>query len=96
MTYDGYDDYRERHQRIEDRREEDLDDEIDAAEALQPDESYVAHEARHIINAVCLGFNADPGHSDLDDSQPITIRLTLGDYRRALRIRAELNQGADF
>ena len=27
-------------------------------------------------------FDYDPGHSDLDDEQPITITVTLGDWRR--------------
>ena len=27
-------------------------------------------------------FDYDPGHSDLDDEQPINITVTLGDWRR--------------
>lgn len=27
-------------------------------------------------------FSYDPGHSDLDNEQPITIGLTLGDWRK--------------
>jgi hypothetical protein len=27
-------------------------------------------------------FTYDPGHSDLDNEQPITIRVTLGDWRK--------------
>jgi hypothetical protein len=27
-------------------------------------------------------FHYDPGHSDLDDEQPIHITVTLGDWRR--------------
>lgn len=27
-------------------------------------------------------FEYDPGHSDLDDEQPITIHVTLGDWRK--------------
>lgn len=37
-------------------------------------------------------FTYDPGHSDLDDEQPITITVTLGDWRRlnqALAIQPE-------
>lgn len=26
-------------------------------------------------------FDYDPGHSDLDDEQPIAIHVTLGDWR---------------
>ncbi len=29
------------------------------------------------------GFEYDPGQSDLDNEQPIHIRVTLGDWRRA-------------
>jgi hypothetical protein len=28
------------------------------------------------------GFNYNPGHSDLDNEQPIHIKVTLGDWRR--------------
>jgi hypothetical protein len=28
------------------------------------------------------GFTYDPGHSDLDNEQPIHVRVTLGDWRR--------------
>ena len=31
-------------------------------------------------------FDYDPGQSDLDDSQPITIFVTLGDWRRLNRL----------
>ena len=31
------------------------------------------------------GFTYDPGHSDLDNEQPITLHVTLGDFRRAER-----------
>ena len=28
------------------------------------------------------GFTYDPGHSDLDNEQPIHVQVTLGDWRR--------------
>lgn len=34
----------------------------------------------------------DPGHGDLDDEQRIHVRMTLGDYRRAVRLRHELER----
>jgi len=38
-------------------------------------------ELLHLLRKVQAGFQADPGHSDLDNSQPIYIRLELGNYR---------------
>jgi hypothetical protein len=31
---------------------------------------------------VCHAFTYNPGHSDLDDEQPIHITVPLGDWRR--------------
>lgn len=31
---------------------------------------------------ICEAFTYDPGHSDLDNEQPIAIHCTLGDWRR--------------
>jgi hypothetical protein len=39
------------------------------------------------LKLVLAGFEEDPGTSDLDDEQPISVSITLGDYRR---IRREL------
>ena len=36
---------------------------------------------------ILSGFTYDPGHSDLDDEQPITVRMTLGDYRKVRNMR---------
>jgi len=36
-----------------------------------------------LIQAVCLGYEYNPGSSDLDDEQPIHVSMTLGDYRKA-------------
>jgi hypothetical protein len=38
------------------------------------------------------GFSYDPGYSDLDNEQPITVRLQLGDWRRARRVLAALSK----
>ena len=35
-------------------------------------------------------FEDHPGISDLDDEQPITVRMSLGEYRRATRLYYEL------
>ena len=45
-----------------------------------------------LLRAVDQGYTYDPGSSDLDDEQPIHVRMTLGDYRRALRIKHELER----
>jgi hypothetical protein len=39
-----------------------------------------------VVRAVARGFKYDIGHSDLDDAQPITVTMTLGDYRKACRL----------
>lgn len=41
-----------------------------------------------LIRAVVAGYPYNPGHSDLDDEQPIHVRMTLGDYRLACRLRS--------
>jgi hypothetical protein len=41
---------------------------------------------RRIRAAVLLGFSPDPGTSDLDNEQPIFVRMTLGDYRAAAQL----------
>ena len=46
-------------------------------------------DAVTMAKAVVAGFDYDPGHSDLDNEQPITVRMTLGDYRRARWIALE-------
>ncbi len=44
-----------------------------------------------VIHSLIDGFDYNPGHSDLDDEQTEHLRITLGDYRKALRVmhRAE-------
>jgi hypothetical protein len=39
-------------------------------------------ELAKAAKAIRDAFTYDPGHSDLDDEQPIHITVTLGDWRR--------------
>lgn len=41
-----------------------------------------AHNLFNAARVICESFTYDPGHSDLDDEQPIAIHCTLGDWRR--------------
>ncbi len=36
----------------------------------------------HALRAAVGGFAENPGHSDLDDVQPITLHVTLGSWRK--------------
>jgi hypothetical protein len=40
----------------------------------------------YLVQKIVDGFTYDPGHSDLDDEQPVYISMTLGDYRQAVRV----------
>ena len=40
-----------------------------------------------ILKAVVDGYAYNPGDSDLDNEQPIMVRMTLGDYRRASQMQ---------
>ncbi len=59
--------------------------------------AFLARDVLPVLQAVCNGFVYDPGHSDLDDKQPIAVHMTLGDYRRASRLKFEVEKlvGAD-
>lgn len=54
--------------------------------------AFLAADVLPLIRAVVEGFTYYPGHSDLDDEQPITVSITLGDYRRARRLLPELQK----
>jgi hypothetical protein len=43
-----------------------------------------------LVTAVCNGYPYNPGDSDLDNVQPIHVRMTLGDYRKAVQLWHEL------
>jgi hypothetical protein len=53
---------------------------------------FLARDVLPLLRAVVAGYDYNPGDSDLDDEQPIHVRMTLGEYRRAVRIRAELER----
>ncbi len=53
---------------------------------------FLVNDILPLLRTVVAGFIYDPGHSDLDDEQPIRVSMTLGDYRRALRLKFELNK----
>lgn len=46
-----------------------------------------------LLTAVCDGMKYTPGHSDLDDEQPISVRMSLGDYRKASMLKYDLEHG---
>ncbi len=43
------------------------------------------------LKIIVDGYNYDPGDSDLDNEQPISVRMTLGDYRRASGLLREIS-----
>jgi hypothetical protein len=43
-----------------------------------------------LLKAVVAGMEYNPGHSDLDNEQPVTITIPLGEYRRARRLLCTL------
>jgi hypothetical protein len=53
---------------------------------------FLVRDIHPLIRAVVEGFTYDPGHSDLDDEQPIHVTIPLGEYRRASRLLYELNR----
>lgn len=53
---------------------------------------YLARDVLPVIYAVVNGFDYNPGTSDLDDEQPITVHMTLGEYRRARRLKPEVEK----
>ncbi len=50
----------------------------------------IIRNAKLLCVSIKMGFDEDPGHSDLDNEQPINVRMKLGDYRRAKRLLYEL------
>lgn len=53
---------------------------------------FLSRDVLPALLAVRRGYDYNPGDSDLDDEQPIWVRMTLGDYRRATRISYELSK----
>ena len=50
-------------------------------------------QAVKFAQMVCKGMNNDPGTSDLDDEQPVYVRVTLGEQREAARYAAAVIRG---
>ncbi len=53
---------------------------------------FLERDVTPLVRAVVNGMNYDPGHSDLDDEQPIYVSMPLGEYRRATRLLHELEK----
>lgn len=53
---------------------------------------FLSRDVLPVLRAVCKGYTYDPGSSDLDDEQVVHVRMTLGDYRRASRLRFDLEK----
>ena len=53
---------------------------------------FLKRDVTPLIRAITKGMEYDPGHSDLDDEQPINITIPLGEYRRAVRLAYELDK----
>jgi hypothetical protein len=73
--------------------------EADAAVIRERERAEKARKAREqsrpieilaALKAVVDGYDYNPGDSDLDNEQHISVRMTLGDYRRAARLKHEL------
>jgi hypothetical protein len=47
-----------------------------------------------VLKAVVAGMEYNPGHSDLDNEQPVHVCIPLGEYRRARRLLRTL-EGPD-
>ncbi len=43
-------------------------------------------KAAELVKLIVDGFLYCPWHSDLDDEQTIYVRMTLGDYRKAVQL----------
>ena len=54
--------------------------------------TFLCRDLAPLLEAVVAGYDYNPGSSDLDDEQPIHISMTLGDYRRANRLRYEVGK----
>ncbi len=48
--------------------------------------------AASFLKIIVDGYDYNPGDSDLDDEQPIHVRMNLGDYRRAAALLHEVTQ----
>jgi hypothetical protein len=48
--------------------------------------------AASFLKIIVDGYDYNPGDSDLDNEQPIHVRMNLGDYRRAAALLHEVTQ----
>jgi hypothetical protein len=55
---------------------------------------FLARDVLPAIKAIVDGYDYNPGDSDLDNEQPIHVRMTLGDYRRAFRLHPHIETTA--
>ena len=53
---------------------------------------FLQRDVTPLVRAVVEGMDYNPGHSDLDDEQPINVSMTLGEYRRARRLLYKLER----
>ena len=53
---------------------------------------FLSRDITPLVRAVVKGMDYDPGHSDLDDEQPVHVCIPLGEYRRARRLLYELEK----
>ncbi len=58
--------------------------------ALQEENKRLKADVLPVLSVVIAGYVYDPGSSDLDDEQPIHVGISLGAYRRASRLKCEL------
>ncbi len=61
---------------------------------VTPDENlrFLCRDILSLVRAIKEGMEYDPGHSDLDNEQPIHVCIPLGEYRRAVRLLHELER----
>lgn len=52
----------------------------------------LANNVQPILQAITDGYRYTPGDSDLDNEQPINVRMTLGEYRRASNLLHEVQK----
>jgi hypothetical protein len=53
---------------------------------------FLSRDVLPLLQAVKDGYDYDPGDSDSDDEQPIRVSITLGEYRRAVRLLPEVEK----
>ncbi len=51
---------------------------------------FLARDVLPVLKAVTAGY--DYNRPDLENDEPITVRMTLGDWRRASRLKAEVEK----